>query len=191
MIVRVITPPDPIVSWVDAQKHLRVENEDQAYVEGLIAAATGWIDGPAGWLGRAIGLQTLELADCGFGNDRLPFPPLVTVESITYLGTDGLDHVMAEGDFLQLMNGSIAPLAGQSWPAVGSSSEAVRVVYTAGYPPVGDPAVSTVPAAIKQAILLLIGHWYRNRETVVTGTIAASLPLSVEALLSTYRVWSA
>lgn len=191
MIVRVITPPAPIVTWADAQKHLRVEDEEQGYVEGLIDAATSWIDGPAGWLGRAIGVQTLELADSGFGNDRLPFPPLITVETITYLGTDGVDHEMVEGDFMQLMNGSIAPLAGQSWPAVGSSSEAVRVVYTAGYPPVGDPSVSTVPPAIKQAILLLIGHWYRNRESVVTGTIATSLPLAVEALLSTYRVWSA
>lgn len=191
MIVRVIDPPDPIVSWLDAQRHLRLDGDDEkAYVEGLIAAATSWIDGPSGWLGRAVGEQTLELADCGFGNDRLPYPPIVTVESITYLGSDGLDHEMAEGDFIQLLNGSIAPLLGQSWPSVGDSPEAVRVRYVAGYPVTdADPSVSTVPAAITQAILLLIGHWYRNRETVVTGTIATSLPLAVEALLSTYRVW--
>lgn len=190
MIVHIVTPPEPVVSWEDAQAHLLVADEEQVYVEGLIAAASAWIDGPAGWLGRAIGLQTLELVDCGFGNDRLPFPPLVTVESITYLGTDGVDHEMVEGEFKQLLNGSIAPLAGQSWPAVGSSPEAVRVRYTAGYPDVGDPPASTVPAAIKQAILLLVGHWYENRESVVTGTIATTLPLAAEALLSTYRVWS-
>jgi uncharacterized phiE125 gp8 family phage protein len=45
-----------------------------------------------------------------------------------------------------------------------------------------------VPPAIKQAILLLVGHWFANRETVVIGTIVAQMPSAVEALLSTYRV---
>lgn len=191
MHVRVIVPPQPVVTWAVAKEHLREDTDEQkAYAEGLIAAATAWLDGPDGWLGRAIGKQTLELVDCSFGNDRLPFPPIVSVESVTYLGADGVDHEMEEGDFLQLLNGSISPPLGQSWPSVGESPEAVRVRYVAGYPDTtGDTPVSTVPAPIKQAILLLVGHWFRNRETVVTGTIAASLPLAAEALLSPYRVW--
>ncbi len=185
MTVRVIAPPDPVVSWEEAQRHLRCEDEDFEYVEGLIAAATAWLDGPAGWLGRCIGLQTLELATCAFGSDRLPFPPLVEVLGITYLGTDNVEHEMVSGDWVQLLNGSIMPPLGQSWPAVGSSSEAVRVEYQAGY------AEGEVPLAIKQAILLIVGHWYRNRETVITGTIVAEMPFAAQALLSTYRVWSA
>jgi uncharacterized phiE125 gp8 family phage protein len=190
MFVRVITPPEPFVTWEEAQPHLRAEDEDQVYVEGLLLAACGWLDGPGGWLGRAIGVQTLELVDCAFGNDRLPFPPLVSIESITYFGTDDVDHELTEADYRQLLNGSISPPINGSWPSVGSSSEAVRIVYVAGYPDTGDdPPASTVPQAIKQAVLLLIGHWYRNRETVVVGETATDMPMAVEALLSTYRVW--
>lgn len=37
------------------------------------------------------------------------------------------------------------------------------------------------------AMLLLIGHWYANRESVVIGTITAEVPMAVDALISPYR----
>ncbi|SDO72583.1 Phage gp6-like head-tail connector protein [Halomonas shengliensis] len=37
------------------------------------------------------------------------------------------------------------------------------------------------------AMLLLIGHWFENREAVVIGTITSELPLAVEALIAPYR----
>lgn len=36
---------------------------------------------------------------------------------------------------------------------------------------------------VEQAILLLVGHWYANREAVAVGTIATAMPLAVERLL--------
>ncbi|WP_322990890.1 head-tail connector protein, partial [Hoeflea sp.] len=78
-----------------------------------------------------------------------------------------------------------------------SISGPVGITYLAGYPTTPEvpedgetpaiPAQSTVPAAIKTAILLLIGNWYENRESVVTGTIASELPLAVDALIAPYR----
>lgn len=199
MFVRVITPPAPIVTWAEARKHLRLDDdEDREYVESLIAAATSWIDGPEGWLGRALGEQTLELVDCAFGYGRLPYPPLVSIESITYLGSDNVDHVLAADTYRQLANGSIAPLPGAHWPSVGASSEAVRVVYLAGYPDRVVPPtqeggatarLSTVPAPIKLAINQLVAHWYLNREAAST-TKAEDIPFGVEAKLSPYRIWS-
>ncbi|MEH6641401.1 head-tail connector protein [Vreelandella glaciei] len=40
---------------------------------------------------------------------------------------------------------------------------------------------------ITVAMLLMIGHWYINREAVVIGTITATLPLAVESILWPYR----
>ncbi len=44
---------------------------------------------------------------------------------------------------------------------------------------------------IETAMLLLIGHWYANREAVVIGLNNASMPLdfAVEALLQPYRIY--
>lgn len=36
---------------------------------------------------------------------------------------------------------------------------------------------------VEQAVLLLVGHWYANREAVAVGTIATAMPLAVERLL--------
>jgi len=42
---------------------------------------------------------------------------------------------------------------------------------------------------VRTAMLLLIGHWYANREAVVSGSTAAELPLAVEALLQPWRIY--
>ncbi|RRH71999.1 head-tail connector protein [Falsigemmobacter faecalis] len=44
-------------------------------------------------------------------------------------------------------------------------------------------------SALKSAALLWAGHLYEHREAVVTGTIATSLPLTVDALIAPYRRW--
>lgn len=36
---------------------------------------------------------------------------------------------------------------------------------------------------VEQAILLLVGHWYANREAVAVGVSATAMPLAVESLL--------
>lgn len=41
---------------------------------------------------------------------------------------------------------------------------------------------------LEQAQLLLIGHWYENREAVVVGSSVAELPFAVEALAGPYRL---
>lgn len=43
-----------------------------------------------------------------------------------------------------------------------------------------------ITPALKMAILLLVGHWYTNREAVVTGTIVTTVPLAYESLISPY-----
>lgn len=42
---------------------------------------------------------------------------------------------------------------------------------------------------VKAAMLLLIGHWYANRESVVVGQTVAEMPFAVESLLQPYRIY--
>lgn len=48
--------------------------------------------------------------------------------------------------------------------------------------PAGPEEMGLTPD-VEQAILLLVGHWYANREAVVTGTISTEVPLAVDRLL--------
>ena len=46
-----------------------------------------------------------------------------------------------------------------------------------------EPEEMGLTPDVEQAILLLVGHWYANREAVAVGTIATAMPLAVERLL--------
>ena len=48
--------------------------------------------------------------------------------------------------------------------------------------PTGPEQMAFTPD-VEQAVLLLVGHWYANREAVVIGSISTAVPLAVERLL--------
>ncbi|KKY78708.1 phage protein [Enterobacter cloacae] len=52
-----------------------------------------------------------------------------------------------------------------------------------------DPAPILLDDDVKAAMLLLIGHWYANREAVNIGNITTAVPLAVESLLQPYRIY--
>ena len=64
-----------------------------------------------------------------------------------------------------------------------SGAQTLRVEYSAGY---GD-AAADVPQALRQAILLLVGHWYAQREAAATANMA-EVPYAVRALCDGYRM---
>jgi hypothetical protein len=45
-----------------------------------------------------------------------------------------------------------------------------------------------VPSPLKTAMLMLIGHWYENRETMVLGQIPAEIQFGFADLVNRHRV---
>lgn len=183
MSVLVITPPAALVSLEDAKRHLRVTtNDEDALITSYVAAASSWIDGPGGWLARSIGEQVLEYRCDGFSFcDRLPYGPVIAVTEIQYVEPDGTEAILGE-DVYDVAAGGVVLRHGAAWPSLRGDTEGVRVRYQAGE--------AAVPAQVRQAILLLVGQWYRNRMSVVVGTISSALPFGVEALLAPLRRFS-
>lgn len=54
------------------------------------------------------------------------------------------------------------------------------------------PIVDDEPdeAVINAAMLLLVGHWFANREAVVVGTQKAEMPMAVSYLLMPIKKWT-
>lgn len=189
MSVVVVTPPQPVLALEDVKAHLRVEHDDDdALIEIFMAAATAHIDGPDGWLGRALGVQTLKLLAPDFGvfcdgRIPLPYPPLISVTAVRYVDADGVQQTVSGDRYILLSGPSLLPVYGQAWPVGRSFPESVEIEYEVGY--------GELPAPIQAALLLMVGDLYANRETAVVGTIAAEVPMSVtvERLLSPYRMW--
>lgn len=175
------------VSRDEVKTHLRVDHADEdELIDAAIAAAVAALDGYSGTLGRALGSQTwtLHLARFPAGRLTLPLPPLISVTSIAYVDPDGESQTLAADQYVMLAGpvASVEPAHGLSWPSTRAQSRAVTIVFVAGY--------AAVPAPIRSALLLMIGDLYANRETGVTGTVAAEIKMSttVRALLAPYRV---
>lgn len=197
--VTVVEPPAPVVTLSEARRHLvDVPQEDEGYVEDLILAASVWLDGPTGWMGRTLGVQTLELSRSDFWTDAdddgiiLPFEPVISITAIEYYSTPSSLVTIPAGDYA-LVRDVVRPVDGKSWPSTAGRAGAVKIRYRAGYgkPSTADPPaiVNNVPAPIRVAILMLVAQWYRTREPVVIGAAVDKLPFAVDALLQPYRVY--
>lgn len=68
--------------------------------------------------------------------------------------------------------------------ALSAGGEAVDITGTGS----GQSFVGLAPRPILQAMLLLVGHLYANREAVNVGNIVNTMPYAVEWLLSSYVV---
>lgn len=187
MRIVVVTPPAaPVVALGQAKDHLNVDHDDDdALITAMIAAATANLDGPDGWLGRALGAQTLEARLHAFGCDPivLPFPPHIEVESVKYIDRDGIEQTLDPADY-ELLGAELDRTWGKSWPTPRGQREAVRIRYRAGY-------VGALHPSIHAAILLMVGDLYANRETVIAGLNVAEVPMSttVVNLLTPLRMW--
>lgn len=177
-------PTSAPVSLDEAKAHCRVDHaEDDALISGLIAAATAHLDGYTGILGRALVSQTWRQDFGRFcASMRLPLAPVASEPTISYWDTD-LVQQDVDPSLYSLLSDARGPFIslqpGQSWPASARRPDAVSVTYVAGY---GDD----VPRPIRQAILLMVGHWYENREAVAAGD-QRELPLAASALIAPYR----
>lgn len=189
--VESITEPETLpVTLAEAKEHLRVTHDEEDFlIDRLIRAAT---EDAELYQGRSYITRTLRLYLDRFpaaGVIYLPMPPAVSVEAVTYRDHSGGEHVIDADRYVvdvARSPGRIAPAPGHSWPHVSLLPVgAVSVTYRAGY---GDEA-GVVPAAIRQAILLTVGHLYENREAVTAERTPAELPMGVKHLLTKGRVF--
>lgn len=195
MALRLITAPavEPM-TLAEVKAHLRVDDtDDDALIELYIKAATAYVDGEDGFLGRALVTQTWELVIDEFPENEImiPLPPLQSVSSVKYDDGAGVEQTASNYTVDDASEpGWIVPDT-SGWPSTFDGINAVRIQFVAGYLPNSDSPpdlAANVPGSIKAAMLLLIGAAYANREQTVVGVISTQLPWGVEQLLRPYRV---
>lgn len=202
-----VAPPELLpVSLVETKGHLRVDHsDDDTLIEGLIGAATDHLDGWTGILGRCLVEQTWRQDFDAFARSLcLPLGPVIAGESVTWRNEAGQVATIPGAAYdLRTDAGGRSLIrfdADYVFPIGLHESRAVAVTFKAGYAtipavepgegdppdPPGSPAMSTVPAAIKTAILLMVANWYNNREATAPTTLGA-LPYGVDMLIAPYR----
>lgn len=188
MSLVLVTPPasEPI-TLAEAKAHLRVDdaaNDD--YITALIPAARQWVE-------THTGLALLE-QEWQYSTDRFPCwhesiklgkSPLISVESVRYVDTNGVTQLLAADQYLVDTNyvlGRISPAFGAIWPATRCQPSAIQIAFTAGY-----DDVASIPSTLIAAMKLLIGDLYVNRESSIVDMSILINP-AVMALLDPWRL---
>ena len=188
------TPPavEP-VTVAEAKAHLRVDvSDDDTYIGTLITAAREWCEQ---YLDRTlVNTQWVMRFDSfppdGTQDIELPRPPMslagtTTAVSLTFTSETGGTQAYSTASFRVDRNstpGAVKTLYGQTWPPHLMDDNAVSVTWWAGYGSAG----SSVPAAIRHAILMLVGILYEKRAAAESGSLN-EVPFGVKSLLDSQR----
>ena len=154
-----------------AKQHLRVDDDgEDTLIEQYARAAAAWVEGYTGVLltRRERTVRGGYAGTCVF----LPMPDPV-LSAVTYTDRNGS---MVETVGWRVEGDRLIPPFGWVW------GRAITATVIAGF------SEGEVPDDLIAAQMLLVGHWYANREGVLAGTIATTLPMGVEALCQPHRV---
>lgn len=185
-LITTVEPGAEPVSTSDAKAHLRIthSNED-ALIDGYVKAARLAAER---FIRRRLITQTVRLTLDGFCDGygaclTLPVAPIQSIEAVQYRIAAGTWETVASSDYELRTSGGepwqLCPAYGTTWPVPRTGPDSVRIDLVVGY----GVAAADVPQDIVQAINFLVAHFYTHRSAVVTGTIAAELPLGFKAML--------
>jgi uncharacterized phiE125 gp8 family phage protein len=185
-----ITPPvaEPL-TLADAKHFIRVEHDaDDDLIAALTAGARIHVEAQTR---RALMTQTWRLTrDVWPASGRLPVLPVPLRElvSAAIWRADGTLQTIDVDAFAidRASAPAILAFARRAMPAPGRLAAGIEIEIEAGY---GD-APEDVPEPLRQAIRLLVAHWYENRGVIAAGGEVPLFTATVNALIAPYRVVS-
>ena len=187
----VTTPPATLpVMVADVRAHCRADDagDDDAVLSAYLAAAVDMVEAQTG---SALITRTVQITRHQFAaRMALPIGP-VGLLSLSYLDPTGASQQLDPTLYALVGVGSLRTeirlIAGKAWPAVLDHPAAITCTVSVGYGPTG----ASVPPAILQAIRLLVGDYFAQREDTIAerSVTPATMPTGVSALLANYRIW--
>lgn len=186
---RTVAPTVTPVTVADAKTHLRIDDSDSdSYISELIEVAAEAVTEMAG---KALITQTWQIKTgqvVGRAKLYLPFAPVQSITSIAYFDADDASQSADTADYALKGDDDrawIEPVGMGQWPSMYDRTDALTVTYVAGY----GASPSNVPANLRQAVKMLVGHWYENREAANhTAAMVHEIPFGVREMVNLNRV---
>lgn len=190
MNLTLVTPPyqEPL-DVLEVKDYLRISStDDDTYLTALIIAARKYCEN---YQNRAYITQIwdMSLDDWPNGIITIPKGNLQTINSVKYKNSSGIETTIANTEYVYSTKGilgRLTPAYGKSWPSFTPYPlDAININFSAGYGSSSDK----VPETVKQAMYLLISHWYENRVPLNDRMgVPTELNFTVTALLWQERI---
>ncbi len=180
-------PATTPVTVTEVKDQLRVEHtDDDTLINRLISVAVAYTD-VQGALGHAMITQKWGqwINSTPPQTVKLLLGPLIAVTAVKYYDTDGVlqtDTLSNYEIFGTEFSTTIGPKEGFAWPVTQDRPDAIRIEYTIGY----GSATTDIPETLRHALMMLIGHWYDNRETTMMDELS-NVPYGFDALMDMHR----
>ena len=177
-------PATEPLSYSDVKAYLRLNDDsEEAFVISLITVARQIVEGQI-W--RPLISQTwamqFDYSEIGTNIYNINKAPLLSVTDVKYYDENDTLQTLAASQYEVDIYGSPARFRLINVPKLKDRMNALQLNFTCGY-----TNAAAVPSPIKQAMYLIIGHLYENRQDVVTGTQVHQIPDSSKYLLEPYR----
>jgi uncharacterized phiE125 gp8 family phage protein len=193
----VVTPAAGLpVSLDAARRNSRIDTTDEdTRLTELIGAATKYVQRHTD---TALITQTLSWKMDLFPRNKkpphsatrplyLPTWPVQSLVSVSYVDMDGNTQTIPTNTIAlrspAFGHSRIARQNWEAWPSVKATPDAVDIRFIAGF----GATHASVPDEFQQAILLLVSHWFENREAALGGSMSKEIEFSVSALIETIR----
>lgn len=186
------------VTLAEVKEYLRVDSStDDSLIAGLVSAAREHVER---FTRRTLIYTPYRLTLDNFPDGDIELPRSVAIAAaanlvsgiayatprVRYWDSDGNQQTMTvDTDYELLLDDNpprIVRLALESWPITYAGQRgAVEVDFIAGY----GAAVNLIPPMLKQAVRMIVAHWYEHREAV--GSVGQEVPLAVDSILRLYQ----
>lgn len=180
-------PSTEPISLAGMKAYLRIDaSDEEALITSLITAARLHIE-------THLSIATLTQSWSIFLDDwpstshvDIPIAPLISIELVNLYDEAGVATVLDEENYYIDTRSRVPRLLRTGsgvWLQPDRKASGIEIQITTGY----GPAADDVPQNLRQAIMILVAHWFENRELVALTDNPIMVPETVSALLHPYR----